>query len=100
MLRVGLRLRPEELDKITNQLEANRFMWEKIQSLDIDKSGIYIGPLPPDDRANGMFWFCNSQDSMQLFVFHDDSDAWIPVAPPATISDRVAAGEETQAGLG
>ena len=92
---------PDELDELTNQLKVNRFIWDKIQSLDIDKSGIYIGPLPPseDDRANGMFWFCNSQDSMQLFVFHDDSEAWIPVAPPATISDRVAKGEETQGAL-
>ena len=92
---------PEELDEITTQLKANRFMWEKIQSLDVDKSGIYIGPLPPseDDRANGMFWFCNSENSMQLFVFHEDSDAWIPVAPPATISDRVARGEDVQSGL-
>ena len=46
-----------------------------------------------------MFWFCNSENSMQLFVFHDDSDAWIPVAPPATIADRVAAGEDIQSGL-
>ena len=85
---------PEELDELTTQLKVNRFIWDKIQSLDIDKSGIYIGPLPPpeDDRANGMFWFCNSENSMQLFVFHEDSDAWIPVAPPATIADRVAAG--------
>ena len=92
---------PEELDELTNQLKVNRFIWDKIQSLDVDKSGIYIGPLPPspDDRANGMFWFCNSEDSMQLFVFHEDSDAWIPVAPPATISDRVAKGEETQGAI-
>ena len=92
---------PEELDELTSQLKVNRFIWDKIQSLDIDKSGIYIGPQPPaeDDRANGMFWFCNSENSMQLFVFHDDSDAWIPVAPPATIADRVAAGEDIQSGL-
>ena len=85
---------PEELDELNTQLKVNRFIWEKIQELDIDKSGIYIGPLPPseDDRANGMFWFCNSENSMQLFVFHEDSEAWIPVAPPATIADRVAAG--------
>ena len=92
---------PEELDELNTQLKVNRFIWEKIQKLDIDKSGIYIGPLPPseDDRANGMFWFCNSENSMQLFVFHEDSEAWIPVAPPATIADRVAKGEETQSGL-
>ena len=92
---------PEELDELNTQLKVNRFIWEKIQELDIDKSGIYIGPLPPseDDRANGMFWFCNSENSMQLFVFHEDSEAWIPVAPPATIADRVAKGEETQGAL-
>ena len=33
------------------------------------------------------------------FVFQEESDAWIPAAPPATIADRVAAGEDIQSGL-
>ena len=33
---------------------------------------------------------------MQLFVWHEDSDAWIPVAPPTTLEGRVTTGEATQ----
>ena len=90
---------PDELSTLTNQLRVNRFIWDKLNELDDNKSGIFIGPLPPDKESDGMFWFCNNQNSMQLFVFHEDSDAWIPVAPPATISDRVAKGEDIQGAL-
>ena len=92
---------PEELDNITNQLKANRFMWDKIQQLDVDKNGIEISPNPPEPpdgetMVDGAFWFDNSEDVMQLFIWHSESDAWIPVAPPITLDDRVAQGEETQ----
>ena len=80
--------------ELTNQLKVNRYLYDRML-----ESGVTIDAAPPDTYADGTFWFCNSQDSMQLFVFHEDSDAWIPVAPPATISDRVAAGEETQGAL-
>ena len=46
-----------------------------------------------------MFWFDNSEDVMQLFIWHKDSDAWIPVAPPTTLEGRVSAGEATQAAM-
>jgi hypothetical protein len=46
--------------------------------------------------VDGAFWFDNSEDVMQLFIWHSDSDAWIPVAPPITLDDRVSQGEETQ----
>ena len=93
--------KPEELDELTNQLKVNRFIWGKIQQLDIDKNGIVIQPDPPtapdgEELADGMFWFDNSEDTMQLFIWHSDSDAWIPVAPPITLDDRVSQGEETQ----
>jgi hypothetical protein len=92
---------PEELDNIDTQLKANRFMWEKIQQLDVDKNGIDISPNPPEPpdgetMVDGAFWFDNSEDVMQLFIWHSDSDAWIPVAPPITLDDRVSQGEETQ----
>jgi hypothetical protein len=92
---------PEELENIDNQLKANRFMWEKIQQLDVDKNGIDISPNPPEPpdgetMVDGAFWFDNSEDVMQLFIWHSDSDAWIPVAPPITLDDRVSQGEETQ----
>jgi hypothetical protein len=49
-----------------------------------------------DQVGNGSLWFDNSQDTMQLYVWHEDSDAWIPVAPPTTLEGRVGAGEATQ----
>ena len=92
---------PEELGEITNQLKANRFMWDAIQQLDIDKNGIVVQPDEPtpsegEQLENGMFWFDNSEDTMQLFIWHADSDAWIAVSPPITLEDRVAEGEEAQ----
>ena len=33
---------------------------------------------------------------MQLFLWHEDSNSWIPVAPPATLENRVRQGEITQ----
>lgn len=90
---------PEELENIDTQLKANRFMWEKIQELDLKAGGVAIDQDPPDDPDNGMFWFDNSEDVMQLYIWHEDSDAWIPVAPPTTLEGRVAAGETTQAAI-
>ena len=87
---------PEELDELTTQLKVNRFIWEKIQELDLKAGGIAISPDPPSEPDNGMFWFDNSEDVMQLFIWHEDSDAWLPVAPPTTLEGRVDAGEATQ----
>ncbi|MDA8620274.1 collagen-like protein [Luminiphilus sp.] len=87
---------PEELDELNTQLKVNRFIWEKIQELDLKAGGVAISPDPPDDPENGMFWFDNSEDVMQLFIWHTDSDAWVPVAPPTTLEGRVSAGEVTQ----
>ena len=87
---------PEELEELNNQLKVNRFIWEKIQELDVKAGGVAISPSPPSDPDNGMFWFDNTEDVMQLFIWHTDSDAWIPVAPPTTLEGRVTAGEATQ----
>ena len=90
---------PEELDELNTQLKVNRFMWEKIQELDVKAGGVAISDTPPDEPDNGMFWFDNSEDVMQLYIWHTDSDAWIPVAPPTTLEGRVATGEATQAAI-
>ena len=82
------------ITELTNQLKVNRYLYDRMV-----ERGVTIDVVPPDIYAEGTFWFCNSESSMQLFVYHDESDAWIPVAPPATIADRVAKGEETQSGL-
>ena len=80
--------------ELTNQLKVNRYLYDRML-----ERGVTIDVVPPDIYAEGTFWFCNREDSMQLFVYHEESDAWIPVAPPATIADRVAAGEDIQSGL-
>ena len=90
---------PEELGELDTQLKVNRFIWDKIQQLDLKAGGVAISDNPPDDPDNGMFWFDNSEDVMQLYIWHEDSDAWIPVAPPTTLEGRVAAGETTQAAI-
>ena len=90
---------PEEFDELTNQLKVNRFIWEKIQELDLKAGGVAISPSPPNDPDNGMFWFDNSADVMQLFIWHTDSNAWIPVSAPTTLEGRVASGEATQAAI-
>ena len=36
---------------------------------------------------------------MQLFIWHEGSEAWIPVAPPTTLEGRVSTGEATQAAI-
>jgi hypothetical protein len=87
---------PEELDELTNQLKVNRWLWDRIQELDLKAGGVAISDEAPEDPENGMFWFDNSEDVMQLFIWHKDSDAWIPVAPPTTLEGRVSTGEATQ----
>ncbi len=86
---------PGELDELTNQLKVNRFLWDKIQALDV-AGGVVISDQAPDDPDDGMLWFDNNQDVMQLFIWHKDSDAWITVAPPTTLEGRVSQGEDTQ----
>jgi hypothetical protein len=100
---IGGRFNPaqDELDNLTTQLKVNRFLWEHIQQLDLDKSGIEVGPNPPtpvpgEELADGTFWFDNTEEVMQLFLWHEASDAWIPVAPPTTLEARVRQGEITQ----
>jgi hypothetical protein len=86
---------PDELDELTNQLKVNRFLWDKIQALDV-AGGVVISDQAPEKPENGMLWFDNNQDVMQLFIWHKDSDAWITVAPPTTLEGRVSQGEDTQ----
>ena len=82
------------VSELTNQLKVNRYLYDRML-----ERGVTIDVDPPEIYAEGTFWFCNAESVMQLFVYHEDSDAWIPVAPPATISDRVARGEDVQSGL-
>ena len=80
---------------LTNQLKVNRYFYERLAEI-----GVPIGENPPSETPqDGAFWFDNSEDVMQLFMWHAESDAWIPIAPPTTLEGRVATGETTQAAI-
>jgi len=77
---------------------------QEFQRWDVVKgtgSSVWItGDLPDENYvSNGDLWFDNTEDTMQLFLWHEDSDAWLPVAPPTTLDARVTAGEATQAAI-
>ena len=61
-------------------------------------NSVWITDDLPDDNyvSNGDLWFDNTADTMQLFLWHEESGAWLPVAPPTTLEGRVEAGEATQ----
>ena len=85
-----------EIPALDNQLQVNRFLWEEIEYRTVV---IRTEPPSPVGARDGMFWFDNSEDVMQLFIYHADSAAWIPVAPPTTLEGRVSTGEATQAAI-
>jgi len=79
-------------DGLDNQLLVNRFFAEEIEGV----GSVDISDSPPSDNKEGDLWFDNEEDVMQLAIFHEGSDAWVPVAPPTTIVERVTKGESTQ----
>ena len=94
---------PEGLDLfIWTEMEDGTFEWVLFEEEVPDGVVIIKGEAPDkeeDGVGNGSLWFDNSEDVMQLFVWHEDSDAWISVAPPTTLEGRVATGEATQAAI-
>ena len=64
---------------IRNQKDANHYLLDLIESL----SGCIVSDEQPVDPppVDGDLWFDNSEDTMQLFMWHEDSDAWLPIAP-------------------
>lgn len=70
---------------------------------DFDPNSIRIVKIttaPPSNPNDGDLWYDNTEDTMQLLVYHQESDAWIAAAPPSTLDSRVAAGEALQAQIG
>ena len=61
-------------------------------------NSVWITDELPDEQytSNGDLWFDNTADTMQLFLWHEESGAWLPVAPPTTLEGRVTEGEATQ----
>ena len=91
---------PEGLDLyIWTETSTDTFEWVLFVAEIPDGAVIIKGEAPDqeeDQVGNGSLWFDNSEDTMQLYVWHEESGAWIPVAPPSTLEGRVAVGEATQ----
>ena len=79
-------------EAVRDQQTANWFLYESM----MDLNGVQVSEDAPVDPNDGALWFDNTEEIMQLFLYHEDSDAWIPVAPPTTIEGRVREGEATQ----
>jgi hypothetical protein len=80
-------------EAVRDQQTANWFLYESMMDLN---GGVQVSEDAPVDPNDGALWFDNTEEIMQLFLYHEDSDAWIPVAPPTTIEGRVREGEATQ----
>jgi hypothetical protein len=91
---------PDDLDLYIWTLVEDDYEWV-LWEAEIPEGVVIIKDELPDMEedsvGNGSLWFDNTQDTMQLFVFHSASDAWIPVAPPTTLEGRVSEGEALQA---
>ena len=55
-----------------------------------------VRPDRPDGPNDGDLWFDTSPDELTLYVYSEDSGAWIPAAPPTTLEGRVAENEALQ----
>ena len=59
-----------------------------------------LSPIPPtrpdrpDGPNDGDLWFNTSPDELTLYVYSEDSGAWIPAAPSTTLEGRVTELEE------
>ena len=80
---------------VTYKFKAEFKRWDVVKGTG---NSVWITDQLPDEQytSNGDLWFDNTEDTMQLFLWHEDSGAWLPVAPPTTLEGRVDAGEATQ----
>ena len=80
---------------VTYEFKAEFKRWDVVKGTG---NSVWITDELPDEQytSNGDLWFDNTEDTMQLFLYHEESDAWLPVAPPTTLEGRVDAGEATQ----
>ncbi len=53
-------------------------------------------PDRPDGPNDGDLWFDTSPEELTLYVYSEDSGAWIPAAPPTTLEGRVSEAEAIQ----
>ena len=80
---------------VTYEFKAELQRWDVVKGTG---NSVWITDELPDENyvSNGDLWFDNTEDTMQLFLWHEESGAWLPVAPPTTLEGRVEAGEATQ----
>ena len=80
---------------VTYEFKAEFQRWDVVKGTG---NSVWITDQLPDEQytSNGDLWFDNTADTMQLFLWHEESGAWLPVAPPTTLEGRVEAGEATQ----
>ena len=83
---------------VTYEFKAEFKRWDVVKGTG---NSVWITDEIPDEQytGNGDLWFDNTEDTMQLFLYHEESDAWLPVAPPTTLEDRVTEGEAEQVKL-
>ena len=80
---------------VTYEFKAEFKRWDVVKGTG---SSVWITDELPDEQytSNGDLWFDNTEDTMQLFLWHEESGAWLPVAPPTTLESRIEQGEKVQ----
>ena len=87
-----------EADDANTLKDAKEYTDKKIDAIHIPEGGssVTVSTDEPSKKKEGDLWFDNAEDTMQLSVFHVDSSAWLPVAPPLSLEGRVSTGEAVQ----
>ena len=57
---------------------------------------VALSETPPSNPDDGDLWFDTTPTELTLYVYSEDSSAWIPAAPPTSLESRVTAGEALQ----
>ena len=90
---------------VTYEFNAEFKRWDVVKGTG---SSVWITDELPDGNyvSNGDLWFDNTADTMQLFLWHEESGAWLPVAPSTKLegrvddlADRITAGETEQTNI-
>ena len=78
---------------VTYEFKAEFKRWDVVKGTG---NSVWITDNLPDENyvSNGDLWF--DSNTMQLSLWHEESGAWIPVAPPTTLEGRITEGEATQ----
>ena len=76
---------------VTYEFKAEFQRWDVVKGTG---NSVWITDELPDEQytSNGDLWFDNTENTMQLFLYHEESDAWLPVAPPTTLEDKGSGG--------